>query len=217
MIDLYTFTTPNGRKPAILLEELRLPYIIHKVDISKGEQFADRFVAISPNSKIPAMVDRDTGISLFESGAILIYLAEKAGQFLPTDTLGRSRVIEWLMFQMANIGPMFGQLGHFRNAAPDTIDYAIARYEQESLRLLQVMEQQLALQEFIAGQYSIADMALYPWVVAATSPYLHLSLAEFRHVRRWIETIGDRPAVQIGMKILSPDFDSQYGKQAALV
>ena len=143
MIDLYTYTTPNGRKPAILLEELGLPYSIHKIDIGKGDQFSPEFIAINPNSKIPAIIDRDTDITVFESGAILIYLAEKTGKFLPKEGAERARVIEWLMFQMASIGPMFGQLGHFRNAAPEKLPYAISRYEKETLRLFGILDRQL--------------------------------------------------------------------------
>ena len=215
MIDLYTFTTPNGRKPAILLEELGLPYSIHNIDISKGDQFSPEFIAINPNSKIPAMIDRDSNITVFESGAILIYLAEKSGKFLPQEGAERARVIEWLMFQMASVGPMFGQLGHFRNAAPEQIPYGIARYEKEALRLLAVLEHQLADNTYIAGEYSIADMATYPWVVTTTSPYMGLSLKKFPYVQRWITTMESRPAVQTGMAILTPDFKSEYGNLAA--
>ena len=214
MIDLYTFTTPNGRKPAILLEELGLPYSIHKIDIGKGEQFSPEFIAINPNSKIPAIIDRDSEITVFESGAILIYLAEKTGKFLPQEGADRARVIEWLMFQMASVGPMFGQLGHFRNAAPEQIPYAIARYEKETLRLLGVLDRQLADTPHIAGGYSIADMATYPWVVSATSPYGGISLEEFPNVQRWIATMESRPAVQTGMAILRPEFNSEYGTVA---
>ena len=222
MIDLYTFTTPNGRKPAILLEELGLTYSIHNIDISKGEQFSPEFIAINPNSKIPAIrdhvsasfADRDSEITVFESGAILIYLAEKTGKFLPQEGADRVRVIEWLMFQMANVGPMFGQLGHFRNAAPEQIPYAIARYEKESLRILGVLDRQLADNTYIAGEYSIADMATYPWVVATTGSYMGLSLEEFPNVRRWIATMESRSAVQTGMAILTPEFNSEYGTVA---
>lgn len=215
MIDLYTYTTPNGRKPAILLEELAVPYRIHRVDIGKGEQFSPEFVAINPNSKIPAIVDREAEITVFESGAILIYLAEKAGQFLPTAAAERARVIEWLMFQMANIGPMFGQLGHFRNAAPEPLPYAIERYQKESIRLLGVLEQQLAVRDYLAGDYSIADMATYPWVATAGAGYLALPLAEFSAVQGWIERLSQRPAVRTGMAILTADFDSRWGQLAA--
>ena len=211
MIDLYTYTTPNGRKPAIALEELQLPYRIHKIDIGKGDQFTPDFVAINPNSKIPAIRDLDTNITVFESGAILIYLAEKTSKLLPTDTAQRTKVIEWLMFQMASVGPMFGQLGHFRNAAPDRIPYAIDRYETETHRLLAVLDRQLATTPYIAGDYSIADIATYPWVVATTTPYLGQSLKDYPHVQAWIDRMQARPAVQTGMAILTPQFDSQYG------
>jgi GST-like protein len=210
MIDLYTFTTPNGRKPAILLEELKLPYTVHKVDISKGEQFTPEFMTINPNSKIPAIVDRSVGISVFESGAILIYLAEQTGQFLPTDPPNRSQVMEWLMFQMAGIGPMFGQFGHFQHAAPEKIPYAIERYQKESLRLLGVLDRQLASNLFIAGDYSIADMATFPWIAVSAS-YLGIAMSDFPQVQRWIDAIQLRPAVQTGMAILTPDFVSDYG------
>ncbi|MEA5469303.1 glutathione S-transferase N-terminal domain-containing protein [Spirulina sp. 06S082] len=201
MIDLYAYATPNGRKPAIMLEEVGLDYTVKKVDISQGEQFKPEFVAINPNSKIPAMIDRDTNITVFESGAILIYLAEKTGQFLPADIPGRMRVIEWLMFQMASVGPMFGQLGHFRRFAKEQIPYAIARYENETLRLFEVLDGQLEKHEFIAGDYSIADMATYPWVAAYE--YLGVTLDKHSHLKRWTETLQNRPAVQKGMAILN--------------
>ncbi|MBD2257938.1 glutathione S-transferase N-terminal domain-containing protein [Pseudanabaena sp. FACHB-2040] len=203
MIDLYTFTTPNGRKPAILLEEVGLPYTVHKIDISKGEQFEPDFAAISPNGKIPAIVDQETGVTLFESGAILIYLAEKTGKLLPQDLQGRHQVIQWLMFQMAGVGPMFGQLGHFRRSAPETIDYAINRYEKETLRLLGVMEKQLTDHPFLAGDYSIADIATYPWVAAYD--HLGISLETFPQVQKWTTTLAERPAVQKGMAVLQPN------------
>lgn len=214
MIDLYAFATPNGRKPAILLEELQLPYVIHEVDITKGEQFSPEFVAFSPNGKIPAIRDRAAEITVFESGAILIYLAEKTGQFLPTDGRDRVRVLEWLMFQMASVGPMFGQFGHFRNYAPEQVPYALNRYEKETLRLLGVMDRQLAEQDYLAGDYSIADMATFPWVAAAKTPYMELSFDEFPHVQAWVERLEARPAVQVGMDIFKPTFKSQYGTLA---
>ncbi len=151
---------------------------------------------------------------MFESGAILIYLAEKTGKFLPQESADRARVIEWLMFQMASVGPMFGQLGHFRNAAPEQIPYAIASYEKETLRLLGVLDRQLADNPYIAGEYSIADMATHPWVVSATSPYGGILLEEFPNVQRWIATMESRPAVQTGMAILRPEFNSEYGTVA---
>ncbi|AOY82325.1 glutathione S-transferase N-terminal domain-containing protein [Moorena producens JHB] len=199
MIDLYTFSTPNGRKPAIMLEEVGLPYTVHKIDITKGEQFTPEYVAINPNSKIPAIIDQDTGITVFESGAILIYLAEKTGKLLPTDTAARIQVIEWLMFQMASVGPMFGQLSHFRRSAPEQIPYAIDRYEKETLRLFGVLDKQLAKQEFIVGDYSIADIATYPWVAAYE--YLGVTLDNHPHLKRWVETMQQRPAVERGMAV----------------
>ncbi|MGK7932366.1 MAG: glutathione S-transferase N-terminal domain-containing protein [Microcystaceae cyanobacterium] len=198
MIDLYTFTTPNGRKPAIMLEELGLPYNIKMIHIGKGEQFSPEYVAINPNSKIPALIDHETNVKVFESGAILIYLAEKTGKFLSTNLKERFNVIEWLMFQMGGVGPMFGQLGHFRKAAPEKIDYAINRYEKESLRLLGVLDGQLAQHEFVADDYSIADMALYPWVAAVS-----VNLDDFNHLKRWMGVMGQRPAVQRGMALQS--------------
>ncbi len=211
MIKLYTYTTPNGRKPAILLEELELPYTIHKIDIGKGDQFSPEFVAINPNSKIPAIIDSETNITVFESGAILIYLAEKVGKLLPKEGVNRITVIEWLMFQMASVGPMFGQFGHFRNYAPEKIPYAITRYEKETKRLLGVLNSQLADNAYIAGDYSIADIATYPWIAATITSYMDLSLLELPHVQKWVETMQSRPAVQTGMAILTPDFKSNYG------
>jgi GST-like protein len=200
VIDLYTFTTPNGRKPAIMLEEIGLPYTTHKVDITQGEQFQPEYVKINPNSKIPAIVDQDTGISVFESGAILIYLAQKTGKLLPTDVAGHTKVMEWLMFQMANVGPMFGQLSHFRKHAEEKIPYAIKRYEDETLRLYGVMEKQLAQHDYLAGDYSIADIATYPW--AAAYNYLEVSLDDYPNVQQWLHRVRQRPAVRKGMQIL---------------
>jgi GSH-dependent disulfide-bond oxidoreductase len=199
MIDLYTFTTPNGRKASIMLEEVGLPYTVHVIDITKGDQFTPEFVAINPNSKIPAIVDRETGITVFESGAILIYLAEKTGKFLPTTTAQRFEVLEWLMLQMGSIGPMFGQLNHFKRFAPEKIPYAIDRYETETLRLYSVLDKQLAEREFICSDYSIADMATYPWV--AVHAFQGLTLDNHPHLKRWSEAVGGRPAVARGMAI----------------
>lgn len=211
MIDFYSASTPNGYKPAIMLEEIGLPYTIHKVDIGKGEQFSPEYIAINPNSKIPAIIDRETDISVFESGAVLIYLAEKTGKLLPTDPAERALVIGWLMFQMASVGPMFGQLGHFRNTAPEKLPYAIERYQKETMRLLKVLDRQLANTTYIAGDYSIADIATYPWVFGATGPYLEVSLAELPKVQRWVELMQARPAVKTGMSLFSPEFDSKIG------
>ena len=201
MIDLYTYPTPNGRKPAIMLEEVGLPYTIKKVDLSKGDQFKSDFVTINPNSKIPAITDPETGLTIFESGAILIYLAEKTGQLLPKDyDKPRYDVLQWLMFQMGNIGPMFGQLGHFRHSAPETVEYGIQRYEQETNRLLNVMNGQLAQTEYLAGDYSIADIATYPW--AAIHSHLGVDVDPYPNVQRWLSALSQRPAIQKGMAVL---------------
>lgn len=199
MIDLYTFTTPNGRKASIMLEEVELPYNVHKIDITKGDQFTPEFVAINPNSKIPAIVDQDTGITVFESGAILIYLAEKTGKLLPTNSKERFQVLSWLMLQMGSVGPMFGQLNHFKKFAPEKIPYAIERYEKETLRLYSVLEGQLAEREFICGDYSIADIATYPWV--AIHEWQGLTLDSHPNLKRWVETVQHRPAVERGMAV----------------
>jgi len=199
MIDLYTFTTPNGRKASIMLEEVGLSYSVHVIDIRKDDQFTPDFLAINPNSKIPAIVDQEAGITVFESGAILIYLAEKVGQLLPSDTKARFNVLQWLMFQMGSVGPMFGQLNHFRQYAPEQIPYAIARYEKETLRLYSVLDRQLSDQEFVCGDYSIADIAIFPWV--AIYEFQGLTLDAHPHLKRWVETVQARPAVQRGMQV----------------
>ena len=199
MIDLYTFTTPNGRKASIMLEEVELPYNVHKIDITKNDQFTPDYIAINPNSKIPAIIDQDTGITVFESGAILIYLAEKTGKFLPTDQKERFQVLEWLMLQMGSVGPMFGQLNHFKKFAPEKIPYAIERYQKETLRLYGVLDRQLADHEFICGDYSITDVATYPWV--AIYEFQGLTLDEHPNLKRWVETLQQRPAVQRGMAV----------------
>jgi GSH-dependent disulfide-bond oxidoreductase len=196
-IDLYTFTTPNGRKPLIMLEEISLPYTVHIIDITKGDQFKPEYVAINPNSKIPAITDRETGLTIFESAAILIYLAEKAGKLLPTAQKERFQVLEWLMFQIGSIGPMFGQLGHFKQFAPEKIPYAIERYEKETLRLYGVLDLQLTQHEFIAGDYSIADIATFPWI--ASYDRFGLSLDNYPNLKRWFEIVQQRPAVEKGM------------------
>lgn len=182
-----------------MLEEVELPYNVHKIDITKGEQFTPEFVAINPNSKIPAIVDQDTGITVFESGAILIYIAEKTGKFLPTEQEARFQVLEWLMFQMGSVGPMFGQLNHFKKFAPEKIPYAIERYEKETLRLYGVLDKQLADREFICNEYSIADIATFPWVASYEFP--GLTLDNHPNLKRWFETIQQRPAVQRGMTV----------------
>jgi GST-like protein len=205
MIDLYTWTTPNGRKISVMLEECGLPYAVHPVNIREGEQFKPEYVAICPNSKIPAIIDRDeNNLAIFESGAILIHLAEKTGRFLPRATVPRAKVMSWLMWQMANIGPMLGQANHFLNAAPEKIPYAINRYVSESARLLRVMDAQLAREEYLAGEYSIADIATYPWVSAAFPLLKQASpegVGEGANVERWINAIAARPTVKKGMEI----------------
>jgi GSH-dependent disulfide-bond oxidoreductase len=197
MIDLYTFTTPNGRKASVMLEEVGLPYTAHSIDIRRGDQFTPEFLAVNPNGKIPALVDGEQ--TIFESGAILIYLAEKTGQFLPTQGAERYAVLQWLMFQMGGVGPMFGQLNHFKRFAPEPIPYAIERYTKETLRLYSVLDHQLGQQEFLAGEYSIADIATYPWV--AIHEFQGLSLDAYPHVARWAATIAARPAVGRGMAV----------------
>ncbi|CDK99740.1 Putative glutathione S-transferase [Magnetospirillum gryphiswaldense MSR-1 v2] len=203
MIDLYTWGTPNGRKVSIMLEECGLPYRVHPIDIMKGDQFSPDFIAINPNSKIPAIIDQDgpggTPFSLFESGAILIYLAGKTGRFLPADARGRSETLQWLMFQMGGIGPMFGQTHHFRKFAPEPIPYAIERYSKETKRLYGVLNTRLGQSDFVAGEYSIADMAIYPWCQRAD--WQGIDLNAFPHVARWMETMSERPAVERGMSV----------------
>ena len=204
MIELYTWTTPNGRKVSIMLEECALPYSVHPVNIGKGEQFSPEFTAICPNSKIPAIVDKDDGVSLFESGAILIHLAEKTGKFLPAKGPGRAKTLEWLMWQMANVGPMLGQANHFANTAAEKIPYAIDRYITESARLVKVMDDQLARNPFLAGDYSIADIATYPWIKAGFELVRNVKpdvAGDGKHVARWLATIGERPAVVKGMTV----------------
>jgi GSH-dependent disulfide-bond oxidoreductase len=204
MIDLYTWTTPNGRKVSIMLEECGLEYAVHPINIREQDQFKPEFVKICPNSKIPAIVDHDAKVSLFESGAILVHLAEKTGKFFPAKDPGRAKVLEWIFWQMANVGPMFGQAGHFVNAAPEKIQYAIDRYATESARLIKVLDNQLANSEYMAGDYSIADIATYPWLVVgfpaikAVKPDV---VGEGANVARWIAAVGARPAVKKGMEV----------------
>jgi GST-like protein len=206
MIDLYYWPTPNGHKVTIFLEETGLEYRTVPVNIRKGEQFAPEFLKISPNNRMPAIVDTDgpggKPFSLFESGAILLYLAEKTGKLMPSETRARYRVIEWLMFQMANVGPMLGQAGHFRNAAPEKIPYAIERYTNESRRLFNVLDRRLAEVSFVAGDYSIADIATYPWIVAALKAQPE-QLDTRPNLKRWIDALVTRPAVQKGMAVMA--------------
>ena len=207
MIDLYTWTTPNGRKVSIMLEETGLPYRVHPINLREGEQLRESYRAINPNQRIPAIVDHDIDggpFAIFESGAILIYLAEKTHAFLPETVRERSRALQWLMFQMSGIGPMLGQANHFVSAAPEKIPYAIQRYFDESLRLVRVLDQRLADHDYLAGEYSIADMATYPWVIAAWPFFKSLppeQAGPMEHVARWLGEVGERPAVQRGMKV----------------
>jgi GST-like protein len=200
MIDLYTFPTPNGRKPVILLEELGVPYTVKTVDITQGEQFSPEFMALNPNSKIPVIVDTETDITVFESGAILIYLAEKyKSELWPQDFPARMQVLQWLMFQMGSVGPLMGQHGHFRRSAPDN-EYGVKRYRDETLRLFSVMDKQLAKQDYIAGDsYSIADIAIFPWVM--TYDFQGLTLDKHPHLENWTDLLSQRPAVKAGMAL----------------
>ena len=203
MIDLYTWSTPNGRKVSIMLEETGLKYGVFPIDITKSQQFAEDFVRINPNSKIPAIVDHDgpggKPFPLFESGAILIYLADKTGKLLPEEPLAHYRTLQWLMFQMGGVGPMFGQAHHFLRAAPEKIQYGIDRYTKEARRLYGVMDGRLKNSEYLAGEYTIADIATYPWV--ARHEWHLVNLADFPHVKRWYAAIGARPAVKKGMAV----------------
>jgi GST-like protein len=203
-IDLYAWTTPIGYKISIMLEEVGLPYREIPIDIGVGDQFVPEFLEISPNNKIPAIIDPDgpggSPISLFESGAILIYLAEKTGRFYGTNDRERYDVLQWLMFQMAGFGPMLGQAHHFRVYAPETIPYAVDRYTREANRLYGVMDRQLGKVEYLAGDYSIADMATFPW--ARSYERQGVDLAEYPNVRRWFDAINARPAVQKGLELL---------------
>jgi GSH-dependent disulfide-bond oxidoreductase len=205
MIELYSWPTPNGHKVHIMLEETGLPYKVHAVDIGAGAQFDKAFLAISPNNRIPAIVDTESTdgkpLSVFESGAILLYLAEKTGKFLPKDLRGRYEVIQWLMFQMGGIGPMLGQVHHFRAYAPEPIPYAIDRYTNEAGRLYGVVDRRLADRPFIAGDYSIADMAIFPWLRSWERQ--GVNIADYPNLKRWFDTIAGRPAVERGVKVLS--------------
>ena len=205
MIDLHTAPTPNGWKVSIMLEECALPYAVHWVNLGQGEQFKADFLAISPNNRIPAIVDRDPegggeAVSVFETGAILVYLAEKTGQFLPTSGRARKAVFEWLFWQVGGLGPMLGQHGHFKLYAPDRIAYATERYRNETLRLYKVLNGQLAEHEHVAGpDYSIADMACFPWV--QTYKAQEIPIDDFPDLKRWYKALRERPALKRGMDV----------------
>lgn len=203
-IALYTWGTPNGRKVSVMLEECGLAYDVHPIDIAKGDQFKPDFLAVNPNGKIPAIVDPEgpdgKPISVFESGAILVYLAEKTGKFLGKDARARTETLEWLMFQMGGVGPMFGQAHHFLKFAPVKVDYGIERYGKETKRLYGVLDARLAKVPYLAGDaYSVADMATYPWV--ARHDYHQVDLAAFPNVKRWYDSLSARPAVRKGMAV----------------
>jgi GST-like protein len=201
MIDLYTWNTPNGQKARIMLEECGLDYTAHPVDLGRGQQFEPEFLTISPNNKIPAIVDREgpggRPISVFESGAILLYLADKTGLFLPADSRRRWQVIEWLMFQMSAVGPMLGQLGHFLFSTNESIPYAVDRYSKEAQRLAGVVDRQLDGRSFLVDEYGIADVACYPWLVRHER--LGIDLEELPNLGRWLDAISERPAVKRGL------------------
>ncbi|HMW17114.1 MAG TPA: glutathione S-transferase N-terminal domain-containing protein [Accumulibacter sp.] len=208
MIDLYTAATPNGHKISIALEELALPYRVQVIDLAAGEQKQPWFLAINPNGRIPAIVDRHADdLAVFESGAILIYLAEKTGQLLPQDVAGRSRVIQWLMLQMGGVGPMMGQANVFYRYFPEKIQPAIDRYQAECRRLFGVLDGHLTHHEFLAGAYSIADIAHWAWV--RTYRWSGLDIADFPHLQRWLEQIRNRPAVQRGIGIPPSPIDRE--------
>ena len=216
VIDLYSWATPNGHKIHIMLEETGLPYTIHPIDIGRGDQFKPDFLAISPNNKMPAIVDQDgpggRPYSLFESGAILLYLAEKTGRLMPPEMRARYDVVQWLMFQMGNIGPMLGQAHHFRHYAPEQLPYAVQRYTNEANRLYGVLDRRLKDHDYLAGDYSIADIAVWPWV--RTPDRQGVDAAAFPHYKRWFEAINARPAVQRGVQVLTDRSRAQLDDKA---
>lgn len=220
MIELYYWPTPNGHKASVALEEMGFDYDVHPVNILKSAQFEEDFLALNPNHKIPTIVDRDgpggAPLALFESGAILEYLAEKSGKFLPTDARGRWDVKVWLYFQVASMGPMLGQCGHFLGYAPEDVPYAKTRYKNETRRLYRVLEGRLEGREFICGDYSIADMATYPWMAPNIRDLHQMDIDEYPNLKRWTAAVEARPAVERGMAVLkdvmkigNPDDDAR--------
>jgi GST-like protein len=205
MLDLYVWPTPNAYKVSIMLEEIGRPYRVIAVDIQRGDQFQPEFLKISPNNKMPAIVDHDAPdgkpLAMFESGAILMYLAETSGRFMPKDLRGRYDVIQWLMFQMGGIGPMLGQAHHFRQYAPEKLDYAINRYTNEATRLYRVVDKRLGEAEYLAGAYSIADMAVFPWLRSYERQGQNLD--DHPNLKRWFQAIDARPAVKKGLELLA--------------
>jgi GST-like protein len=213
MITLYTAATPNGHKISIMLEELAMPYVVQALELGKQQQKEPAYLKINPNGRIPAIVDHDNGdFAVFESGAILIYLAEKTGNLLPSDAKARSQVLQWLMFQMGGVGPMMGQANVFFRYFPERIQPAIDRYQNEVKRLFGVLDRQLENHEFLAGAYSIADIATFPWV--HTHAWSGVALDEFPHLSRWREQIHGRPAVQRGLEIPTPRLRETEGSSA---
>jgi len=210
MIEFYYWPTPNGHKVSIMLEEIGSAYTLHPVNILKGEQFVPEFLKISPNNKVPALVDSDgpngRPYALFESGSILMYLAEKVGKFWPLDMEERYNAFQWLMFQVANVGPMFGQNGYFQGYAAENVPHARNRYLAETKRIYSVMNKRLANNEYLAGDaYSIADIATYPWTIPAQNAFHKIDIADYPHVDRWVKRISERPAVQRGLALLEDD------------
>jgi glutathione S-transferase/GST-like protein len=213
MIDLYTAATPNGWKASIALEELELPYDLHVLDLRSGDQKQPWFTAINPNGRIPAIVDRgNDDFAVFESGAILLYLAERTGRLMPSDEKGRSRVVQWLMFQMGGIGPMMGQANVFTRYFPERLPSVVDRYRRESRRLFEVLDGQLAKEEYLAGDYSIADIANWSWV--QTYEWPGVEVEGLPHLQRWLDSIGERPAVRKGI-VTPPRADPEQSVQAA--
>ena len=211
MIELYTAATPNGHKISIALEELGLPYQVHALSFDKKEQKAPEFLRVNPNGRIPAIVD--DGFAVFESGAILIYLAEKTGQLMPSDTKGRSLVLQWLMFQMGGVGPMQGQANVFFRYFPEELQGAIDRYQHETRRLYEVLDSRLGEAEYLAGDYSIADIATFPWV--RVHDWAGVSVEGLEHLQRWLTAVGERPAVQRGLLVpRRPDDENSVVKTA---
>jgi GST-like protein len=209
MIDVYFWMTPNGYKVTIALEELGMPYNVIPINIGKGDQFKPEFLKVSPNNKIPAIVDHDgpggKSISLFESGAILIYLAEKSGKLMPKEPRGRYNVLEWLMFQMASVGPMLGQAHHFRRYAPEKLEYAINRYTNEAKRIYGVIDKRLGETKYLAGEYSIADIATYPWLVPHSMQGQNLD--DFPNLKRWYDELRARPETQRGFAVMAEEVE----------
>lgn len=227
MIDLYFWPTPNGYKASLALEEMGLDYQVKPVNILKGDQHEAAFLKLNPNNRVPTIVDHDgpdgQPHTVFESGAILIYLARKAGKFLPEDPVKQSVVLQWLFFQCANVGPMFGQCGHFKGYAPQKVQYGIDRYFNETVRLYGLMDKELSARDYLAGEYSIADMATYPWCADKVRDLHEINLDDFPNVKSWVERLEARPAVQKGMTVLAdvmkignPDEDARealFGKK----